>query len=91
MFAKLLTLILAVCVVGGVLLDLRHRRLYLMHDMTRMHHVIDQDRKTIWNEQVHVAYQFSPEQLRESLTEQDLPLIPRAVEEVAIVNVNDSE
>lgn len=85
MFVKLLTLILAICIVSGLLLDLRHRRLYLMHDMTRMHARMDQDRKAIWDSQVHVSYQFVPDRLRASLTEHDLPMVPRTVEHLGEV------
>lgn len=82
MFVKLLVLILSICIVAGVLLDLRHRRLYLMHDMTRMHTEMDQDRKAIWDNQVHVSYQFVPDRLRASLAEHDLPMVPRAMDEI---------
>lgn len=76
MWMKLMVMVLCAGVVGGLLLGLRHRRLYLMHEMTRMHEQMEQDRKTIWQHQVTISEATTPQRLAEAVRERKLDLEP---------------
>tara|TARA_B100000609_G_C16795249_1_gene223451 strand:+ start:169 stop:462 length:294 start_codon:yes stop_codon:yes gene_type:complete len=67
MFPKLLVFILVVCVVCGVLLDMRHRKRRLMYEMTELHEQMDRNRKDIWRAQVAVSRQTSPAELQHDI------------------------
>lgn len=64
MYPKAAVLLLALFVIGASALAVRQRRLQYAHQITRLHHQIDDTRRSIWMLQSLVAQQLQPLRLR---------------------------
>ena len=64
MYRKVGVLILAAFAIGSAALALRQQQLSYAHQITRIHHDMDQTRRSIWMMQSLVAQQLQPGRLR---------------------------
>lgn len=76
MFAKLLTALVCVVVIGAGVFNLRQQRLELMHEITDLHRQMNRDRQTTWDAQVRIAEHTQPEALEEALQRSGLSMEP---------------
>ncbi len=86
MFAKLLTALVCVVVIGAAVFNLRQQRLELMHEVTDLHRQMNRDRQTTWDTQVRIAEQTQPEVLRDALVRSGLEMEPVAAPGMIIEN-----
>jgi cell division protein FtsL len=79
MFPKLVITLVAAVAVAGAVLELRHSRLRLMHEMAQRHTELDRVRRETWDLQVRVADRTDPTAIRAATQRQQLVLEPRVV------------
>ena len=72
MFAKILLVIIAFCLIGAQLLVIRHERLQMAHDMADLHRQIRRDSQTLWQLRAEIAHRIRPEDVERLMA--DLPL-----------------
>jgi len=76
MWWMLLTLVLAVVVLGTVLIGMRQQRLDLAYNITKLHNQIGDCRVDLWDLQVRITGLSRPEMLAEAIETQGLVLEP---------------
>jgi len=79
MFAKLLTALVCVVLIGAAVFNLRQQRLELMHEVTDLHRQMNKDRQATWDSQVRIAELTRPDALHESLVRTGLEVEPAAL------------
>jgi len=78
MFAKLLTCMAGLVIIGATLLGLRQYRQTLRHDMATMHREMNEARKDVWRLHVRIAERIEPGRLKDAIERADLELEPVA-------------
>ncbi len=78
MFAKLLTALVLLVVIGSAVFSLRQQRLELMHQITDLHRQMNRDRQATWGLQVRIAESTQPDALHDALTRTGLEMEPAA-------------
>ncbi len=64
MFAKLLSIVIAVCAVACSLLVIRQQRIDTFHDMTQVHGRLLEHERTLWQMRAEIAERCRPSQVR---------------------------
>jgi len=76
MFAKLLTALVCIVVIGAAIFNLRQQRLELMHEVTDLHRQMNRDRQATWDSQVRIAERVHPNALREAMARTGMQVEP---------------
>jgi len=76
MFSKAILVIIIITAVALLLLGLRHQRLAMMNEMTRLHRSIDQQRREVWRYQGQIARRTTPAVLVQKLSDAQLDVAP---------------
>jgi hypothetical protein len=76
MFLKSLTVILFAAAIAMSLIYLRHQRLEMMNEMTRLHSQMNHSRQDVWDLQERIATKSQPAGLAAAITRTKLQLEP---------------
>jgi len=76
MFFKRAAVIVAMTLLSVALLELRHRRLELVFEMTTSHRQLDKTRKSMWQTQTQIARLLEPKALEQAINQAQLQLEP---------------
>ena len=76
MFAKLLTVTVALTCIAAIVLSLRHQRLLVMHETARLHAQINRTRMDTWDLQARIAKRIDPAALSNAFARRGLDLEP---------------
>jgi hypothetical protein len=89
MFLKCTIVIICLTLLSAALLELRHRRLELVYQMTTLHGEMDQARKSMWDTQTRIARLLQPGNLEEAIKQADLKLEPVEISPDQTPNTQD--
>ncbi len=76
MSIKLLTVVVSAALCGAVVLEWRHERRVMNHEMAMLHRQINQQHEVIWDYQVKITWRTSPDHLRGWINRSELELEP---------------
>ena len=85
MYGKLWVAIGLSVVIGLAMLDLRQKRLHVMHEIASLNKQIRVTRQELWDLQVRVSQEISPPRLRQAIERCGLNLVPSASQEQPVM------
>lgn len=74
MFLKCVLTILALTGISAGLLELRHEKLEMIHQMASMHREVEGQRRSMWDAQARIAQLVQPSRLEQVIASQRLAL-----------------
>ncbi|MBV8781177.1 MAG: hypothetical protein JO353_07245 [Phycisphaerae bacterium] len=75
---KLLLCLFSSALIAAVTLQLRHQKLMLSADASRLHNQIEQRQATLWDQQVQIAVYTAPNAIERTVGDRKLDMVPTA-------------